>query len=112
MQFLEQQQRELVHKQAVLEQAQQFTRSARDLKLTRADWAFYDVNVQTPMSYAAAREVIDQCGDSATAYFWPISLEIKALEGEKPAPSPKQAPVGGRTDVQLTVKGRFVARQQ
>ena len=109
---MEQQQRELVHKQALLAQAQQFASSVRDLKLTREDWAFYDVNVQAPLSYAAAREIIDQCADSAAAYYWPISLEVKALERKPAATAPRQIPDGGPAEVQLTVKGRFVARQQ
>lgn len=110
LRVLKQRQQELVHQKAVLKQAAQFSRRARELGLQESDWSYYDVNVQAPLVYDAAREVIHQCGDSASAYFWPVSLELKVPEKE-PANTPSQAQRAGPTDVQLSVKGRFVAKR-
>lgn len=107
---VQQQHRELMRKQAVLKQAAQFSQLARDLGLQPADWSFYDVSIQAPMPFEAAQEIIRQCDESGAAYFWPISLEVKAQDnnGEKTAARPADAVAA---DVQLTVKGRFVANR-
>lgn len=105
------QHQELVRKTALLEQAGRFTQRARELGLEPGKWSFYDVQVREPLGYEAAQEIIFQCRDSSMAYFWPISLEITSPRkdpehaGASPAGSPDAA------DVQLSVKGRFVARQ-
>lgn len=101
----EQQKQELAHKQTILDTTERFVQRARELKLTPADRTFYDVNVQASMGYAAAGEIIHQCEDSAMAYFWPISLEIKALGKEQATAQAKQGGAGKPAELQVTVKG-------
>lgn len=110
LRFLELRQQELIRKTAVLKQADQFTRRAQALGLQPNKWTFYDVNVQAPLGYEAAQEMIHQCSDSEVAYFGPISLEIKVPQKEQNTPSAAMVNRGGLSDVILSVKGRFVAR--
>lgn len=106
---LTQRQRELQRKRDVLEQVRRFNDQVTDLKLDRRDWLFYDVNVQGGFNYDAAQQIIQQCGDSDLAYYWPISLEVKTTDKSARTPASAGRPVPG--DVQLTVKGQFVARR-
>lgn len=103
---LTQRQRDLRRKSDLLEQVRLFDDQVTAFKLNRRDWLFYDVNVQGEFNYDAAQEIIQQCGDSELAYYWPLSLEIKTVD--KSQPSTGQAVRG---DVRLTVKGQFVARR-
>jgi hypothetical protein len=108
--MMTQRQRELLRQREVLEQVRQFNDSINAFKLDRRDWLFYDVNVQGDFNYEAAQQIIQQCSDSELAYYWPISLEVKSVDKpDKGAPAtPGHTPRG---DVQLTVKGQFVARR-
>ena len=102
---------ELLRKQKVLRQARQFSLKAADLGLREAEWTFYDVNVQDTFSFETARQIIEQCSNSDLAYYWPISLEVKtAARSEKKAGARDETKAPG--EVQLTVKGRFLTRQQ
>lgn len=110
LQHLRAQQQELSRKEAILRQVAVFTDQAQELGLVRHKWTFYDVNVQAPLSYETAQEIISQCRDSSSAYFWPISLDVKSQTGDAKASS-VAAKKGEQGDVQLLVKGKFVARQ-
>lgn len=109
LRFLNQRHAELNRKTAILNKAAQFTQRAGDLGLQRSSWTFYDVNVQAPLGYEAAQEMIYQCSDSSLAYFWPISLEIKAPEKDQKTGAANINRMGP-ADVLLSVKGRFVAK--
>lgn len=107
---LTQRQREMQHKRDVLEQVRIFDDQVTALKLDRKDWLFYDVNVQGGFNYDAAQQIIEECSGSDLAYYWPLSLEVKAVdESVKSAAGSSGQPARG--DVQLTVKGQFVARR-
>lgn len=109
-QLLDLHRQELRRKKSVMEQAQAFSTRMAALGLERREWRFYDVNVQAGMSYEAAQRLIEQCRDSELAYYWPIALEIEVpQETDRKAGQPK--PGEGKGDVQLTIKGQFVARQ-
>lgn len=102
---------ELVRKQAAIKQIRSFSDQAAALKLGRSDWLFYDVHVQGGFSFEAAQQIIGQCNDSPLAYYWPISLEVTTPGGaeESNSSAAKEKALG---DVQLTVKGQFVARSR
>ena len=110
LQIINAEQRQWTRKQKNLQQGLMFCERAAALGLERRHWAFYDVNVQGAFSFEAAQQIIHQCGDSTSAYYWPGSLEIKVFAAGDHLPgakTPKETP----GDVQLTVKGQFVARQ-
>lgn len=101
---------ELQRKKSVMAQAQAFSTRLADLGLERRKWRFYEVNVQAGVSYEAAQRLIEQCRDSELAYYWPIALEIEVPQ--KVGPKAGQSKPGEvKGDVQLTIKGQFVARQ-
>ena len=104
--------KEIMANQATLQQVQAFSSRLIQKGLERNRWSFYEVNVQGSFSYDAARKIIGQCSDSAAAYYWPGSMEIKVPD--KTAPSRPASPSANDTapgDVQLTVIGKFVARK-
>lgn len=104
-----QRQQELLRKRDVLDKARLFTNTVSELRLERQEWLFYDVNVQGDFAYEAAQVLVQQCSDSELAYFWPISLSIKSID--KSAKSSKATTTGEDIDVQVSVKGRFVAHK-
>lgn len=105
------QQDELRRKRQILDQVSDFTARATSLGLVPEAWSFYDVNVAGGFSYETARQIIEQCSESPLAYYWPISLEIGAVKPEETRPAQGQAAAAPKGDVQLAVKGQFVARQ-
>jgi hypothetical protein len=109
--FVKLQQQELDRKRAILRQVSQFAQRTETLGLQKSAWTHYDVNIQAPMDFDAAREIIYQCSDSSNAYFWPISLEVKVPENKHPDGAPSRATAAVAADVQLSVKGQFVARR-
>lgn len=110
--MVKRQHEELIRKAAILRRAAQFTARARELSLQPDAWSLYDVNVQSPLDFETAQQIVYLCSDSSLAYFWPISLEIKKQNADVPqtGATPKSAAVP--TDVQLSVKGRFAARRR
>ncbi len=107
---LSQQQAELIRKQDLLKKARLFNEQVTAFHLNPQTWLFYDVNVQGQFRYEAAQLVIQQCSDSELAYYLPISLEINNIDTavRNNRPEVDQAE---RKDVQLRVKGKFVARK-
>ncbi len=108
---LKQRQQELVRKTAMLKRASQFTDRVRALKLEPDAWAFYDVNVQSPLDFDAAQQMVYLCGDSSVAYYWPISLEINKQGAQGQSAGVPTANQNAPVDVQLSIKGRFAARR-
>ncbi len=111
LRLLNHQHQELIRKTTILKRASQFTDRVRELGLQPDAWTLYDVNVQSPLDFEAAQEMVYLCGDSSLAYYWPISLEIKKQDTEGQAAGASVAHKAGPADVQLSVKGRFAARR-
>lgn len=105
------QQRELDGKRSILEQAAAFTQRAKDSGLEAGAWTRYAVNVQAPLAYEAASEIISQCGDSSKAYFWPITLEVSVPDTKAATAVPARQRTADSADVYLSVKGQFVAKK-
>lgn len=107
---LNQQQAEILRKQDMLNRARLFSEHIDAFKLSPKSWFFYDVNVQGEFRYESAQQIIQQCSDTELAYYWPISLKIVSLtqpEELNTSTTTQQE----RKDVQLTIKGKFVARK-
>jgi hypothetical protein len=109
---LDRQHRELVRKTAILDKASRFSARAHKLGLQPEAWTLYDVNVQAPLAFEAAQEIVYLCSDSSLAYYWPISLEIKAPNADQRKGAVSRAKPEVPADVQLSVKGRFTARRR
>jgi hypothetical protein len=109
---LKRQQQELVRKAAILKRAAQFAARARELNLQPGAWTLYDVNVQSPLAFEAAQEIVYLCGDTSLAYYWPISLEISKQNTDAPHAGAAKGISATPADVRLLVKGRFAARRR
>lgn len=103
-------QQKLVRQREALEKVVAFSDNADKLNLAKSDWIFYDVNVQGMFSYETASQIVEQCNDSDLAYYWPIALEMKRGASGQNAQTATPAN-GSGGDVQLIVKGKFVARK-
>ena len=99
---------EIVRKNQILYQVQDFLDRAKSLGLEKENWAVYEVNVDDAMSFADAELVLSQCAYSNFAYYVPALLEIKTIN----SPKTDSAGVQKKGDLLITLRGRFVARQQ
>ena len=99
---------EFVHKNQILSEMQNFLDRAKSLNLQKDKWAVYEVNVQDTMSFAEAQQVLSQCAYSTFAYYVPALLEIKTIDSSKTDLPGAQK----KGDLFITLRGRFVARQQ
>ena len=99
---------EIIRKNQILSQVQEFLDRAKSLGLEKEKWAVYEVNVEDAMSFADAQQVLSQCEYSTFAYYVPALLEIKTTN------SLKTDSTGARKkgDLFIALRGRFVARQQ
>jgi len=107
-QLLLQKKEEIVRKNQILSQVQNFLERAKSLGLEKEKWAVYEVNVQEAMSFAEAEQVLSQCAYSSFAYYVPALLEIKAVDSLKTNLPGAQK----KGDLFITLRGRFVARQK
>ena len=99
---------EIGRKNQILSQVQYFLDQAKSLGLEKENWAVYEVNVEETMSFADAEQVLSQCAYSTFAYYVPALLEIKTIELSKTDSSGAQK----KGDLSITLRGRFIARQQ
>ena len=97
---------EIIRNQETLKKVKGFSDQVISNGLERSQWTFYDVNVEGGFSWDAAHKIIRQCDDSLAAYYWPISIEIRVPEKGAATPPSNDQSTG---DVQLTIKGQFVA---
>ena len=107
-QILLQKKEEIVRKNQILSQVQNFLDRAKSLGLEKEKWAVYEVNVQDAMSFAEAEQVLSHCAYSSFAYYVPALLEIKTVDSLKTNLPGAQK----KGDLYITLRGRFVARQQ
>jgi hypothetical protein len=85
----------------------------------RDRWAYYDVNIEEPVAFADAEQILGQTANSSSYYFKPIMLHVKANIGPDAKAPPKRASaVSGDSpdtktgDVLLTLKGAFVVNRR
>ena len=106
--ILLQKKEEIVQKNQILSQVNDFVDRAKSLGLEKEKWVVYEVNVQDTVSFAEAEQVLSQCANSTFAYYIPVSLEIKTADPLKKDPPAAQK----KGDLFITLRGRFVARQR
>lgn len=106
--LLLQKKEEIGHKNQILSEVQNFLDRAKSLGLEKEKWAVYEVNVQDAMSFAEAEQILSQCAYSTFAYYVPALLEIKTIDSiEINSPGAQK-----KGDLFITLRGRFIARQQ
>ncbi len=103
--------KEVDRKNRILLKVGHFIDKAGVMGLEPKNWAFYDVNIQDAVSFPEMEKILEQCTNSRSAYYKPISLHIKTVASDgvrKTGRSPED-----RTgDLLITLNGKFVARHE
>jgi len=117
--LLTEHQRALAQKQSTLNRIKGFVDRARSAGVKRDGWAYYNVNIEEPVPFAEAEQILRQTANSSSYYFKPIMLHVRAnIEPDVKAPPKTASAVSGdspdtRTgDVLLTLKGAFVVNRR
>ena len=116
--FMKQQQMEMKRKISLIADVNRFVNRARSLGLEKNRWSAYVVNLQEMVSFKELEQVVNQCVNSSTAYFEPELLHINWLNADSREGSgdtrPATVPTAGQPtgDLMVTLKGKFVVRQE
>ena len=96
-----------------------FINLARSLGLEKDKWAYYDVNIQEPVSFQEAEKILRQTTNSSSYYFKPATLHVTTkIEPDKKATQKKQSatsadsPETKEGDILLTLRGGFLVKQK
>jgi hypothetical protein len=116
---LKERQEELSRKKREVERVNRFVNRARSLGVERDNWAYYDVDIQEPVSFAEAEEILRQTTNCSLYYFNPSKLHVKtkvepnAQGGPgKPAGTSSDSPEAKKGDILLILKGSFAVRHK
>jgi len=119
VQFLFEEQRELERKERIMVRVNRFINRARSLGLEKSKWAYYDVNIQEPVSFQEAEKILQQTTNSSSYYFKPVTLHVTTnIEPDKKT-TPKNSssisadsPETREGDILLTLRGGFLVKQR
>ncbi len=105
------QKKEVERKNRIILKVGRFIDKAGTMGLEPKNWAIYDVNIQDTVSFPEMKKILEQCTNSRTAYYKPISLHIKAAasDGVKKTGRSSEDRTG---DLLITLNGKFVARRE
>lgn len=119
VQFLRENERELIRKKAVMEEVNAFLTKAKGFGLERERWVFHGVNINERMTFEQVERIMRQTSNSPAYYFKPTTLYIKktATAADKskvpPTPSsPGRQSAPAPSSVSLTLRGAFVVKQR
>jgi hypothetical protein len=117
--LMEQQRAELQAKKRVLSRVSGYLAKVKTLGLQKDDWTVFEVNVEAPVTFGTMEQILNQCANSASYYFKPVSLRIKTALAQDKGPTGQTEPAltslsneGDQTDGLLMIKGAFIARDQ
>lgn len=117
--LLENHQKELTQKKRNLERANRFVNRARSLGVGRDNWAYYDVNIEEPVSFAEAEKILRQTANSSSYYFKPVRLHIKTrLESDTKGRPDKSGVTSAESqetkqgNILLALRGSFAVRRK
>jgi hypothetical protein len=109
----------LSRKKRDVERVNRFVKRARSLGVERDNWAYYDVDIQEPVSFAEAEEILRQTANCSLYYFKPSKLHVKTkVESHaqggpgKPAGTSSDSPEAKKGDILLILKGSFAVRHK
>jgi hypothetical protein len=119
VQLLIKQQGELERKERIMVRVNRFINRAKSLGLVKDKWAYYDVNIQEPVSFQEAEKILQQTTNSSSYYFKPVTLHVKTkIEPDKKATQKKppsisaDSPETKEGDILLTLRGGFLVKQR
>lgn len=105
------QKKEVDRKNRILLKVGRFIDKAGAMGLEPKKWSLYDVNIQDTVSFPEMETILEQCTNSRSAYYKPISLHIKtvASDGVRKTGRTSEDRTG---DLLITLNGKFVARRE
>jgi hypothetical protein len=112
-------QKELARKKGILKRIRGFVHRARSAGVEKDKWAYYDVNIEEPVPFEEAEQILGQTANSSSYYFKPIMLHVKTkIQPAAKAPSRQASAASGDSsetktgDILLNLKGSFVVNRQ
>ncbi len=103
------QKKEVERKNRILLKVGRFIDKAGTMGLEPKKWSFYDVNIQDTVSFPEMEQILEQCTNSRSAYYKPISLHIKAVASDEVRKTGRSSE-DRKGDLLITLNGKFVAR--
>ncbi|MBW2195470.1 MAG: hypothetical protein JRF37_07845 [Deltaproteobacteria bacterium] len=117
--LLKEHQKERTQKKRNLDRANRFVNRARSLGVEGDNWAYYDVNIEEPVSFAEAEKILRQTANSSSYYFKPVRLHVKTWVGSntkgrrgKQGATFADSPETKQGDILLTLRGSFAVRRK
>ena len=116
---MEEQKIRLEQKRRILLRVKNFIDKADALGLEESRWATYEVNIAQGVAFFEMEEIVNQCVNTPSYYFRPVSLHTKT-NGEsdnneisgKPGLKSAEFSEDQVGDVILTLNGAFVVRHK
>ncbi|MEA3436996.1 MAG: hypothetical protein U9R43_11065 [Thermodesulfobacteriota bacterium] len=116
---MEEQKIRLEQKRRVLSRVKKFVDTADALGLAESRWATYEVNIAQGIAFFEMEQIVNQCVNTPSYYFRPVSLHIKT-NGEsdnneisgKPGLKSTEISEDQVGDIILTLNGAFVVRHK
>ncbi len=116
---MEQQRAELENKNRVLSRVSGYMAKVKSLGLEKGGWTVFDVNVEAPVTFGTMEHILNQCTNSASYYFKPVSLRIRTAlasdektSGHAEFTHTSPSNEGEKGDGLLMIKGAFIARNK
>ena len=95
----------------MLDQVHQFMDKSRDLGLSEVQWMTYDVTINEPVSFLEFSRILEQCANTSSYYFRPITLDARLPRVEDFEGPKGELTEGHQGDVLLTLSGRFLVKK-
>ena len=116
---MEEQKIQLERKRRILSRVKKFIDKADALGLEESRWATYEVNIAQGIAFFEMEQIVNQCVNTPSYYFRPVSLHIKTNDESdnneisgKPGLKSDEFSEDQVGDVILTLNGAFVVRHK
>jgi hypothetical protein len=119
LRLMEEEKIKLEQKRRILLRVKKFIDDADALGITESKWSTYEVNIAQGSAFFEMEQIVNQCVNTPSYYFRPVSLHIKTnhksdnkdISG-KPDLKSDEFPEDQEGDVVLTLNGAFVVRHK
>ena len=116
---MEEEKIKIEQKRRILNRVKKFADKADALGLEKGRWATYEVNIAQGIAFFEMEQILNQCVNTSSYYYKPVSLHIKT-NGEsdnneiekKPDSKSVESSEDMVGDVILTLNGAFVVRHK
>jgi|GEM_PF-1314887 len=118
--IMAQHQQKFEQQQQVIDNLAGFVTEAARLGLDPQNWETYDVHIQEMVSFSEMKRIINQCVNTSSYYFKPVSLEAKKkirnqkkiLDHQADTALEEKLPETDEGDILLNLQGTFVVKQK